>query len=143
MSMSLVNLLGTDTDAALGRQFNLSRERVRQLRAEKGIPPFTQPRGKPKLERDITAMLALPAETLEALAQAGTVSDSELAKRLRLDSRLVAAYRRHHNIEVFVAPPAYDAEQTAILKDTNIPPGEAAERVGCSPMTVWRYRHRA
>lgn len=141
MSIDLA-LLGTMSDAALGRQVSLSRERIRQLREEHGIPAFAATPGRSREVRILQALNRLPAETTAKIADgAGKRPDAELAAELGIDAKIVAVYRQTNGLAVYKPAPAYTAEQLAILTNPAIPSGEAAERVGCSAMTVWRYRN--
>lgn len=137
-----VGLLGKVSDAEIGRLNGLSRERVRQIREEHGITPFKGTPGRSKAQRIADALDALDANELALIAvDAGKKPDATIAKHIGLDVKLVALYRQRNNIPVYTPPPAYTDEQIRLLR-SDISAKEAAERVKCSLMTVWRYRHR-
>lgn len=136
----LLDRLGREPDAALAREYGISRERVRQLRAERGIPlsiEAVRARTAARAERAAAQQRPLP---VEARAWFGVVSDAEIARRLRCSTSMVARWRSRYELPGPPAPRkpsrlgAY-RDRFGVLLDTEI-----AGLAGVSYAAVAAYR---
>jgi hypothetical protein len=77
-SVALDKRLGKEPDAAIGRDYNLSRESIRQRRATKGIPPYKREfRAGNKVVATTTLTKEDARQTARAMKKTGASSRGE------------------------------------------------------------------
>ena len=115
--------LGAVADADLAREAGVTRESVRQLRAQLKIPMNLDVTTALRSRKNEGRQRPLPDE---ARAWFGVVADSEIARRLRVSTSMVARWRARYSLP---APPlgghtasAFDAltEHFGVMPDTKI-----------------------
>ena len=121
----LINLLGKMTDREVGERYNLSRQRINQIRLKLNIEPYTVPVGL----------------TSEQIAKLGTDTDVNLASLWGLSASNVSRIRASLSIKAY--SPWIDHEKAlkpyiGIIGKLSDP--KIAELAGVTTSVVFEYR---